>query len=478
MCTENYAGMTDAAVYEPLAGATKRQFLWLCALFLSFCYELPLVELTSMDRVNPRLFDVVFLAGLFFIYPTIDRTIPTPKLFKIWVGIVAIFGFCAAAWTLWVPFEHIKFSWFFLFRYVQGLVTVYMVIKIPLSSRQKKILHYLVVVGGVVVALYAVPEYVRGGTVKMAMKKTEKEVIVAEGVLLSCLGPNNFHLAQFSAMASVMTLAFFHAAKTSVTKFLCFALGAFVSWPAFFCGSRGGMVAVGLSWGFLFLFSKFSFKANVIILMVLAFFIIAVLSPQLLSVSYLREKSLTFDRFFGKREAGTGEIFHGFDFNMEMVRGYRWQGWRIPFIGAGFGFAPVTYPDGTMVYRHSFGIHNSYLFALEQGGLGVFVLFIVFLVVCSKSLKRMRKWPSNKSDYAFALGMHSYFFAILVVMLPGQIFWRGFGSVNFNTYLIMLFILAIIPSHSSEQEHELEQYDSGEYYDESQEQNVEGQEIV
>ena len=49
---------------EPEA-ASRWQFIWLCGLILSFCYELPLAQLTTMQRLNPRFFDIVFLFVLF-----------------------------------------------------------------------------------------------------------------------------------------------------------------------------------------------------------------------------------------------------------------------------------------------------------------------------------------------------------------------------------------------------------------------------
>ena len=112
------------------------------------------------------------------------------------------------------------------------------------------------------------------------------------------------------------------------------------------------------------------------------------------------------------------------------------------------------------MYRHGYGIHNCYLFSLEQGGLGAFALFIAFLVTCHKRLKEIRTTAWNETDKAFAMGMHSYFYALLPVMMGGQIFWQGFGSVNFNTYLILLFCMATMHSSSANwQEEYLPEYE-------------------
>ena len=44
-------------------------------------------------------------------------------------------------------------------KYLQSLLVLYIVARIPLDVRQKKILYCLMLVGGMVVATYAMPEY-------------------------------------------------------------------------------------------------------------------------------------------------------------------------------------------------------------------------------------------------------------------------------------------------------------------------------
>ena len=184
------------------------------------------------------------------------------------------------------------------------------------------------------------------------------------------------------------------------------------------------------------------------------FLLSAIFAPELFSLDYLAQKSATIRRFVTVESQGEG----GFNtirerlnmYSARLARLYKWQGWRVPFIGAGFYVAPHSREDGTLKYRVGYGVHNSYLFALEQGGIVAFLLFIAFLVVLHRSLKYVRRFAFSESDRAFAWGIHSFLMALFVVLLPGQVFWYGFGKVNFNTYLILLFMLAVKISQEDE----------------------------
>jgi hypothetical protein len=441
--------------FEPLL-ASRWQFFWLCCVILSFCYELPLVRLTTMDRLNPRFFDVVFLVGVITVLPGLNRAGQTHKVFRLWAGIVAIFAFCALVWAPFFPWYYGKYTIWYALKYLQGLLVMYMIIKIPITASQKRILHYLVIVGGTVVALVAAAQYLRGGVGTIYVARTGEELKGMEGILFSSLGRGYFHTAIFSSLSSVMTLVLFPGLRTTISKMFCLVLTVFIGWPAFFCGSRAGPVACLLSWGFLFLLAKISFKTVIIIVVITTLLFLSVYVPKMLSMEYWAEKSLSFKRMVTIEESGGG----GFNtlserlnmYTVSLMRLYRWQGLRVPFIGAGFYVAPHTHPDGTLKYRTGYGVHNSYLFALEQGGLGAFILFIAFLIACHKNLKIMRKPYNNESDRSFATGMHAFFFALLIVMLPGQIFWHGFQKVNFNTYLILLFMIACMNSYFWENE--------------------------
>lgn len=427
---------------EPEA-ASKWQFLWLCGLVLSFCYALPLVIVTTKYRMNPRLYDVFFVIGMLTVFPNLRKISQLPKLFRVWCWIVATFTVCAVIWLPQFPWFYGKYIVYWLAKYFEGLLAIYMVVRIPLTSQQKKIMHYLVVVGGIVVACYAIPQYLRGGAGPIYIPRAGKELVFRAGTLTSCLTPGGYlHVAIFSTMASVMTLAFYHSLKSTISKLLCLGLGVFVSWPAFFCGARAGLVGPILAWGYLFLVSKASFKAIIIVLMLFLSLFTLVYTPKMLSPEYLSEKSLSIERFL-EAEEGTAKLDIRSRFTLDWYQPslYRWQGWRIPFIGAGFMVAPHTYPDGMRKYRVGYGIHNAYLFALEQGGVAAFILFIVFLFYCWKALSKARR-STIADDVAFATGVQAFFFSQLFIAFSGP-FLLMEATGDFCSHLIILIVIAV-----------------------------------
>jgi len=429
---------------------TNWQLIWFCLVLLSFCYELTVLELFSADRANIRLFDIAFFLGVLTVYPNVrNRLSSKSKLYTTWRWIILVFAICAISWTPIFPWEYARVSLFYIYKYGQGLFVLYLITKIEITSKQKRLLHFCVIIGGIVVATYAIPEYLRGGTSeRVAVAGADKVVKITEGALLSCLGPTYFHIAMFCPLASVMAISYSQSMKNVLAKYLILAIGIFVSWPAFFCGARTGIAAVAICWGCLFLFGKSSLKVSVVIVLLIASVLLYIKNPDILSLETFKRKSLTMQRIEHFESVGKNTLSERITLTFYKLSLYRWQGAAIPFIGAGLYIAPHTYASGYHYFRVDYGVHNLYLFAFEQGGLAAFILFFIFLFACRKSLKTMRKYYDNDTDKAFADGMYAFFYAIIIVGMAGQVFWMGFGTENFNAYLLILFALAIKPTLS------------------------------
>jgi len=433
-------------------GATKVQFLWLCSLLLSFCYELPLAEVTQFHRVNPRLFDIVVALGVIFVLPFVRLPRPVPPLFKVWALLVGWYVVCAVVWAaLWLSWaENGIFSLFFAARYLQGLLAIYLVVCIPLSPRQKRILQYMAIVGGIVVAVYAIPEYLRGGTVRQLTE--EKELKCAKGTLFSCLGPVYTHLAMFGALSLAMALSLVALPKRVLPRAICVALGLFLAWPAMACGSRAGLIGAVAAVIVAFVFLPKVRVQLAVGTMIVSVFLVS--GAMHVSKERLVKMSYSFQRLVTIGVQGEGNtIWHriaNFRIGGEAGTGgyslaqYRWQGWRLPVFGGGFYVVPHMRNDA-LVYRRGYGIPHIYLFPLEQGGVVAFGLFGWFLWVSLRDLRRMTKLPPGE-DQAFASGVWIFYVVMLTVGLAGCVFWQGFGSENMNTYILAMLVLATKPT--------------------------------
>jgi hypothetical protein len=166
----------------------------------------------------------------------------------------------------------------------------------------------------------------------------------------------------------------------------------------------------------------------------------------------LSRLSLTVNRLFeleedpGEESSIEGRLIGGLDFSPS---GYLFTSF-IPLFGAGFYVAPVIgrykAPDAMIgaqgeTYRVGFGIHNMFLFPLEQGGIVAVILFFLFLRAIKRGLNRARK-EGVAATRGFATGTHAFFFAMLVMGMGGQMFWYFEGSGNLVFYIVLTFILS------------------------------------
>jgi len=443
------SGAHSANLGGSMGYASRHQLSWLCFLILSLAYELPLLELTSMDRVNPRLFDVATILGLLFILPTLRRSQPLPRAFVWWKRIVLWFTFCAVIWALaWLPWQQAgQYSLFFAARYLQGLFVIYLAMQIPLSPSQKRVLHYTVVAGGIFVALYAIPEYIRGDTVRHIAGG--KSIHYVQGTVLGPLGSTYGHITGWSSMAFAMSLALLGSIRRGWSRWLPLVIAVFVAWPASASGSRTGLLAIALIVVGALIYipqarSKFLFAG------IAALLVITVYAQQSINIEDLRSSSRSVERLLATEESGrlntiAGRIGIGSDniqgYSIDM---YEWQGARLPLFGGGF-YAVPHLRNGGLVYRVGYGIHNGYLFPLEQGGLMALILFIGFLVICFKKLRQMKR-SHTPEDAAFAIGVWLFFLVMLVRLWFGTQIWQGAGMLNFSTFVVLILTLACRPT--------------------------------
>jgi hypothetical protein len=420
-------------------GATRWQFYWLCALILSFAYERPLAYLTPYDRTNPRLFDLLVLIGALMFMPKIWKRLPLPKPFRIWTMIVAWFCFCALVWAVFLlPWEYGQFSLFGAARYIEGLAAVYMASSIPLNVRRKRFIHGIIVLGGVFIAIYCIPEYIRGDS--DIVVRPDLEVNVGEGYIIGPFGgASYFQLAQTSALFFACTLTYFLSFRHKSVRMLGPITAALVAWPLLFCGARTGLGLMIISGVTLFVMLR-QIRGALVLLAALSVVLIFIVGSDNV-MSYL-VSGATIERLLTS-EGGINSLEERFsimsNFSLENYR----AGYMLPVIGAGFNVAPLS--GGETDYRIDYGIHNIYLFAYEQAGVVGLLLFLWFAVTVMRCLWKTRD-QGNLIDVSFANSLLAYFFATLIVGIGGHNFWQGFGSGNFNTCLIIVLLIATKPA--------------------------------
>ena len=113
---------------------------------------------------------------------------------------------------------------------------------------------WVIAIGGAYVATYCIYHYfttTAGGAIEIAPGKF---VSYFSHILTGPLSYGYFHLAQFSALSAIVTLALVETAKGAAKKWGIVALAGYVAWPLFFSGSRAGLGLLVFSMGFGFLF--------------------------------------------------------------------------------------------------------------------------------------------------------------------------------------------------------------------------------
>lgn len=427
--------------YQPLPfRSTRWQFYWLCGLMLSFSYERPLAYLTPFDRTNPRLFDLFLITGILFILPRLRHHVSLPKSFKIWGFLVAWFSFCAVLWTGLLDWNYAIFSLFCAAKYVGGLIAIYMAIRIPLNNHRKRTIHGILVVSGVFVAIYCIPEYFSGNS--SVLVRQGLEVNLGKGVLVGPFGASYFQLAQTSSLYFAFALTFFLSSRRKIMHYMGPLISIFIAWPLFFSGARTGLALVLISLAVLIIIEK---RLRKVFFSLMLFILLLGFVFDASFVSEGLKSGTTIQRLENNQEGA-----HSIGKRMSQTFNFSWSSYKagnlLPLIGGGFYVAPVSLGGNNYYYRIDYGIHSIYLFALEQAGILGLILFLWFLFASAKSLLRRIK-SRHSIDQKFAKAFIAYFVATLIVGIGGHNFWQGFGSGNYNSLFMICLLISLIPSY-------------------------------
>lgn len=430
----------DARVYQLGGGA----MFVLCFLVASFSYELPLVYITSRYRLNPRLFDVAAAALIFywllFGNPRGWRVNLGHPLFKPWLTLVSVFVFMAAVTVLFVPLDLFRYSAWFAFRYVLASIVLLIVLSAPLTETQKRRLLWVALFGGTWVSFYGILQILGIASATRILPNGD-ETEVAIGAITSTLGPSYFHVGQFGILSGIIGLTLFRCSN-GFPRMIAGILGPFTMIPAVASGSRAGFL--GLLIALAVLGSQREYRKYVTSFL-MGGFVAAV-------VGFAYSGSLTESRITSHGATTEAKTQVGIVRSQQFIRTFELVeetvGPRLWVFGGGFYVTPI----GSR-HRVGYGVHNIFLFPLEQAGVFGFAASIWVWITLWRGLRPRRKRPpENLTDTYLRVGMFSYLAALAIIGWGGQIFWLGFGNENLGTYQFLLFGLAMMSSRTQEAE--------------------------
>jgi hypothetical protein len=338
-----------------------------------------------------------------------------------------------------------KYSLFFAIKGLLNLLVLIIVGSIYLNAHQKKMLHKLIILLGVFVSLYCIPEYLN--PFRSIEIKPGLTVPVPEGIIIGPFSDSTyFTVSIYSTLSAMFTLSYAAYVKGIVRKAGILAIALFIAFPALYSGSRSGIVYILISvcaMTYIYIFHhKGDFALKTFKLLSIVFAAIVVLTLAKVDNFSMRNKTL--DRFYEYEEGSNSvenriNIYRDF-FNYDYVYSD-----YMPVIGVGYGVAPINTSSGAK-YRIGYGFHNSYFKNLEQGGIVAFTLFFVFLYRIYKELKK-RIHSSLLVERSLSMAALSFFFAALVVSWVGVGPWYS-GVGIFYLTLVLISVKPTIIKHN------------------------------
>lgn len=412
---------------------------WFYGLLLSFSYELPIINITSFDRLNPRLYDFFSFFGLFIVLPLIWQIKSHNPIYRAWKYIVIWFSLCAISglFLYSFPSQIELFSIFFAFKYFQDLLNLWLIVKILRTSwvtLRGTIL--CLITGGIFVAIYSLFEYNSGNYGEIEYMPG-KFIMKPEGYIWGPFGNSYFQIANYIPLVFIITFTY-SLIQVKIKKLFFIVLSLFLAWPILFCGSRTALALFFIT--ILVFFTLYFIKLNRYFIKIIPVFILLLTGTYYLFSTVSSEKLTTLKRM---ENLETDESANDIEDRIALFQNfnldhYEKEGLFVPLVGGGFYVAPK---DG--IYRIGYGFHNIYLFALEQAGLIGLILFLIFIAITLKKLLTFQKGQQLLTyEKLFILAISSYFIGQLIIGISGHTFWSGFGTNNFNSLRLIVLVVA------------------------------------
>ena len=398
---------------------------------LSFSYENQIITVSSYDRLNPRLFDLVVLIGLMFIFPKYLLYIKKTDFYiKIWIILVIWFLLCALIWGVFLlPKELGAFSIHRALKYMQGLVPITIFNLKNINISEKRILRLSMIWSGILLSLYSVFEYT--GLFG---------IIENDGIL----GPFKESYFQLSQTAPVyFSLCYYsYAFENSIRKKIALIIISFlIIVPLFLSGSRTGIAYVVIIVIVSIIYKKDIWKSFLIYLLIS--FIAAIFLHYYSGIDIKNAPTLSRIEQLERKVDKTDNIISRLSYPLTFSPNKYEAGNLLFLIGAGFNVATADLGFGYFRPRIDYGFHSMYLFPLEQAGILGLILFIIFLFCIIKKYHIEKKRVLIKEDLIFNGAGFAYFISMLFIGIGGHNFWQGFASGNVNTLILIFMIISL-----------------------------------
>lgn len=401
----------------------------LCFLMLSFAYEVPLVYITSRYRLNPRLFDIatISLIGYWVLFgqPRGWRLRLDHYMVKPWLALIGWFSFVCFTTAMFVPMNIFVISGWYAFRYVVASLVLVIALSAPLSETQKRRMLWAGLIGGTWVSFYGMLQFTHVVSNVRYLPTGYEISDIGADVVNSTLGPSYFHAGQFGILSGLIGLTLFRCSKGSA-RTLAAVLGPFSMIPAVVAGSRAGFIGLIIAVGALGAQREYR--------KYLMTFVMGAVVAGVISLTYVG--SLTKARNEEGASSTPESRFMQGPITLKLVQDT--VGPRMWLLGGGFYVTPIG-----SKHRIGYGVHNIFLFPLEQSGVIGFGISIWLWYRLWMGLRPSARRGANTTDAYFSAGMYAYLVALFVVGWGGQIFWLGFGNENLGVYQFLLFGLAM-----------------------------------
>lgn len=413
---------------------TKAGFLVLSFLILSFAYELPLVNLTGKDRLNPRLFDVAAFVLIIYWLAAGQakgwRVKTNHPIVKLWLWITVAFGFATLASIAWIPLDIYLFCIFYFLKYLLCLFVVLIFSSIPFDVDNKRKLCWVIMLGGLFTSIVAMLQFFGILGTKRFLPGGEEIVMSSHGIY-STLGVTYWHLGMYSLICIVIAVLLFFTEKSVFKKAVLLVLASMFTFSIVVCGSRAAIVAL-MFVAVLLIFQK---GLKNIVLGAIIVGIGFSVGQYFYDTSGTKARVEQTTGNTAEARIWTGPI--------TLLRAYDYHGPKLLLIGGGFYVVPWETKYGELKYRKGYGNHNIYLFVLEQAGVVPFVLALLMWYRLVKILRRFSK-ERRLPEFSrrLAKSVLAYLIAMLMVGVGGQVFWFGFGTENLTVFQVIMFIFA------------------------------------